>query len=72
MIVALIKKSLVVLVPCWTVAFLTEQMVFVLPTVVVCSLWAMAIETKERSKSLGDFAMGRNKPTVDDEGGTHD
>ena len=72
MIVALIKKSLVVLIPCWTVAFLTEQMVFVLPTVVVCSLWAMAIETKERSKSLGDFAMGRNKPTVDDEGGTHD
>ena len=43
MIVALIKKSLVVLIPCWTVAFLTEQMVFVLPTVVVCSLWAMAI-----------------------------
>ena len=72
MIVALIKKSLVVLVPCWTVAFLTEQMVFVLPTVVVCSLWAMAIETKERSKSLGDFAMGRNKPTVDDEGDTND
>ena len=72
MIVALIKKSLVVLIPCWTVAFLTEQMVFVLPTVVVCSLWAMAIETKDKTKTLGEFAMGRNRPNVDDDGGTHE
>ena len=72
MIITLIKKTLIVLIPCWIVAVLTEQMVFVLPMVVVCSLWAMAIETKERNKSLVDFAMGRNKPTVDDDGGGHD
>jgi hypothetical protein len=72
MIVALIKKSLVVLIPCWTVAFLTEQMVFVLPTVVVCSLWAMAIETKDKKKTLSEFAMGRNRPNVDDDGGTNE
>ena len=68
MLIILIKKSLIVLVPCWIVAVLTEQMVFVLPMVVVTSMWAMTIETKEKSTSLGDFAMGRNKPSVDDDG----
>ncbi len=68
MLVTLIKKSVVILVPCWIVAILTEQMVFVLPMVVVTSMWAMTFETKEKNKSLGDFAMGRNKPTVDDDG----
>ena len=70
--ITLIKKTLIVLIPCWIIAVLTEQMVFVLPMVVVTSMWAMTFETKEKSKSLGDFAMGRNKPTVDDDGGGHD
>jgi|10_taG_2_1085330.scaffolds.fasta_scaffold279462_2 hypothetical protein len=67
-IITLIKKTLIVLIPCWIVAVLTEQMVFVLPMVVVTSMWAMTIKTKEKSKHLGEFAMGRNKPTVDDDG----
>ena len=60
------------LIPSWTDAFLTDQMVFVLRNVVVCSLSAMAIETKDKKKTLGEFAMGRNRPNVDDDGGTNE
>ena len=43
-------KSLVILVPSYTMAVLTEKMVYVLPMVVVCGMIAMVIvpETKKR------------------------
>ena len=43
-------KSLVILVPSYTMAVLTEKMVYVLPMVVVCGMIAMVVvpETKKR------------------------
>ena len=43
-------KSLVILVPSYTMAVLTEKMVYVLPMVVVCGMSAMVVvpETKKR------------------------
>tara|TARA_R110002020_G_scaffold182556_2_gene378091 strand:- start:129 stop:305 length:177 start_codon:yes stop_codon:yes gene_type:complete len=43
-------KSLVILVPSYTMAVLTEKMVYVLPMVVVCGMIAMVIvpDTKKR------------------------
>ena len=43
-------KALVILVPSYTMAVLTEKMVYVLPMVVVCGMIAMVVvpETKKR------------------------
>ncbi len=43
-------KSLVILVPSYTMAVLTEKMVYVLPMVVVCGMIAMVVvpDTKKR------------------------
>ena len=43
-------KALVILVPSYTMAVLTEKMVYVLPMVVVCGMIAMVVvpDTKKR------------------------
>ena len=45
-------KSLVILVPSYTMAVLTEKMVYVLPMVVVCGMIAMVVVPETKKKRL--------------------
>ena len=50
-------KGLIILVPSWVVAYLTEKMVYVLPVVVVTGIVSMAV-IPEGKKRLDDDADG--------------
>jgi len=50
-------KGLIILVPSWVVAYLTEKMVYVLPVVVVTGILSMAV-VPEGKKRLDDDADG--------------
>ena len=50
-------KGLIILVPSWVVAYLTEKMVYVLPVVVVTGILSMAV-IPEGKKRLDDDAAG--------------
>ena len=54
-----IKKVLIILIPCYTMAILTEKMVYVLPMVVVTGIISMAV-------------IPDKKKRIDDDGGTHE
>ena len=54
-----IKKVLIILIPCYTMAILTEKMVYVLPMVVVTGIISMAV-------------IPDKKKRLDDEGDTND
>ena len=51
-----IKKVLIILIPCYTMAILTEKMVYVLPMVVVTGIISMAVipDKKKRIDDDGD------------------
>ena len=57
-----IKKVLIILIPCYTMAILTEKMVYVLPMVVVTGIISMAV-IPDKKKRLDDDG---------DDGGTHE
>ena len=57
-----IKKVLIILIPCYTMAILTEKMVYVLPMVVVTGIISMAV-IPDKKKRIDDDG---------DDGGTHD
>ena len=57
-----IKKVLIILIPCYTMAILTEKMVYVLPMVVVTGIISMAV-IPDKKKRLDDDG---------DDGGSHD
>jgi hypothetical protein len=57
-----IKKVLIILIPCYTMAILTEKMVYVLPMVVVTGIISMAL-IPDKKKRLDDDG---------DDGGSHD
>jgi|TARA_R100001594_G_scaffold120696_1_gene156361 hypothetical protein len=52
-------KGLIILVPSWVVAYLTEKMVYVLPVVVVTGILSMAV-IPEGKKRLDDDAADGN------------
>ena len=52
-------KGLIILVPSWVVAYLTEKMVYVLPVVVVTGILSMAV-IHEGKKRLDDDAADGN------------
>ena len=52
-------KGLIMLVPSWVVAYLTEKMVYVLPVVVVTGILSMAV-IPEGKKRLDDDAADGN------------
>ena len=52
-------KGLIILVPSWVVAYLTEKMVYVLPVVVVTGIVSMAV-IPEGKKRLDDDAADGN------------
>tara|TARA_R110002020_G_scaffold6627_3_gene28093 strand:- start:301 stop:486 length:186 start_codon:yes stop_codon:yes gene_type:complete len=57
-----IKKVLIILIPCYTMAILTEKMVYVLPMVVVTGIISMAV-IPDKKKRIDDDG---------DDGGSHD
>jgi len=57
-----IKKVLIILIPCYTMAILTEKMVYVLPMVVVTGIISMAL-IPDKKKRIDDDG---------DDGGSHD
>ena len=57
-----IKKVLIILIPCYTMAILTEKMVYVLPMVVVTGILSMAV-IPDKKKRIDDDG---------DDGGTHE
>jgi hypothetical protein len=57
-----IKKVLIILIPCYTMAILTEKMVYVLPMVVVTGIISMAV-IPDKKKRIDDDG---------DDGGTHE
>ena len=57
-----IKKVLIILIPCYTLAILTEKMVYVLPMVVVTGIISMAV-IPDKKKRIDDDG---------DDGGSHE
>ena len=57
-----IKKVLIILIPCYTMAILTEKMVYVLPMVVVTGIISMAV-IPDKKKRIDDDG---------DDGGSHE
>ena len=57
-----IKKVLIILIPCYTMAIWTEKMVYVLPMVVVTGIISMAV-IPDKKKRIDDDG---------DDGGSHD
>ena len=47
-------KALIVLVPSYTVAFLTDKMVFVVPTLAAAGFFASTIETRDVTRLLDE------------------
>ena len=51
---AAVFKALIVLVPSYTVAFLTDKMVFVVPTLAAAGFFASTIETRDVTRLLDE------------------
>ena len=61
----LILISVVILAPSWTVAYLTDKVIYVIPMLAVCT-FVLAQLFSSRSKRLDEDAIGKGKKGKDD------